>query len=282
MTLSKDLSFNSAIDSARIFATCWLPDHPKANVLLIHGYGEHHGRYRHVIEALVSAGYAVFALDHRGHGKSEGLRAHVDNFDHFIADIHHLRQRIDGDYGGRPLFILGHSMGSLLTLTYAARHGLGLAGAVSSGCPLNSAETVSPLIVFAAKVLTWFVPKMALAETVPLTTLSRDPAVLRAFEDDPLNYHGKMRVRIGTEIDRTINWLKAHLDRLTMPLLIVHGEADAVTPVSGSRLVYERATAQDKTIRTYPGLFHEIFNEPEREQVLSDVISWLNAHSTST
>lgn len=281
MPLSKDLSFNSAIDSARIFATCWLPDHPKANVLLIHGYGEHHGRYTHVIEALVSAGYAVFALDHRGHGKSEGLRAHVDNFDHFLADVAQFRASIVSQEPGPPFYLLGHSMGSLIVLTSAARQPEGLAGVVSSGCPLNSSETVSPVLIAAAKVLTRLVPRAPLAETVPLATLSRDPAVLRAFEADPLNWHGKMRVRLGTEIDRTINWLKAHLDRLTMPLLIVHGEADAVTPVSGSRLVYERAAAKDKTIRTYPGLFHEIFNEPEREQVLSDVIAWLNAHSAT-
>lgn len=281
MALSRDITFSSRIDGSRIYAVSILPEHPAAVVLLIHGYGEHHGRYGHVIDALVEANFGVFTLDHRGHGKSEGLRAYIDNFDHVLADISQLRDQIAAEQPALPLFIYGHSMGSLLALTHAARRPEGLAGVITSGCPLTSAETVSPVVIAVAKAITRVVPKVPLAETVPLSTLSRDPAVLRAFEEDPLNWHGKMRVRTGTEIDRTIHWLKDNLDKLTMPILLLHGEADAVTPVSGSRLVHERAPSADKTLITYPGLLHEIHNEPEREQVIGDIIAWLRRRVTA-
>lgn len=278
MLTPRDDSFVSLLDGLNIHAQAWIPKLPRAVIMLCHGYAEHQGRYLHVIDALNEGGYAVHALDHRGHGKSDGERAYVANFDHVIADAKQYSDRVRNQHPGLSFYVLGHSMGSLVALTFAARHPQGLAGAISSGSPVNSAESVSPALRAVASVLTRVIPKVALAETIPPGSLSRDPQVDIDFANDPLNYKGKMRIRTGTEIGRTAEWLRANVQRLSMPLLLLHGEADRVCPVSGSQWLHENAPSPHKTLKTYPNLYHEIMNEPERHQVLHDILTWLHAH----
>jgi acylglycerol lipase len=272
-----ELNFFMSSDGLKIMTEHWLPKDHKAIVMVVHGYGEHSGRYRHVIRALTDANYAVFTLDHRGHGQSEGLRAYFDSFDQPVNDLKDYIYSIRADHD-ENVFILGHSMGGLITLAYALRYPLGLAGIVVSAPPVNADANVSPALVKLGSVLTKIIPKQPLVKLVPLETLSRDPAVIRAFERDPLTYKGNMRVRMGTAMNDTAKWVREHLEELKLPLLVVYGEDDKLVNPSGSQLVHEKATSEDKTIKAYPELRHEIMNEPERDTVIGDIIAWLDGH----
>jgi alpha-beta hydrolase superfamily lysophospholipase len=253
---------------------------PRGVVVLVHGYGEHLGRYRHVAEYLSARDYAVYALDHRGHGRSDGLRAHVDRFDEFIDDLHGFVLSVRAQQPGKPLFMYGHSMGALISLAYCLQHQDQLAGLVISGAPLNADANVSPVLVALGSVLTQIIPKMPfLSFGEDNSILSRDPAVVQAFDTDPLNWKDNMRIRLGTEINRTAGRVRAGLPALKLPVLIMHGDADKMVNPSGSQLAYAQIGSADKTLKLYPGLRHEVHNEPEKLEVLHDVTEWLDAHA---
>lgn len=273
-----ELNFFMSSDGLKIMTEHWLPKDHKALVVLVHGYGEHSGRYRHVVKALTTAGYAVFTLDHRGHGQSEGVRAYFDSFDQPVNDLKDYVDSIRTDHENDTMFILGHSMGALITLAYTLRNPDNVAGIVVSGAPVNADANVSPALVTLGNILTKIIPKQPFVKLVPLDTLSRDPAVVRAFERDPLTYKGNMRIRMGTALNDTAKWVRERLEELKLPMLIVYGEEDKLVNPSGSRLIYEKASATDKTIRSYPNLRHEIMNEPERDTVIADIVAWLDGH----
>jgi alpha-beta hydrolase superfamily lysophospholipase len=273
-----ELNYFMSSDGLKIMTEHWLPKEYKAIVVVVHGYGEHSGRYRHVIRALTDANYAVFTLDQRGHGQSEGLRAYFDSFDQPVNDLKDYINNIREDHDEDTLFILGHSMGGLITLAYALRYPLWLAGIVVSAPPVNADANVSPALVTLGNILTKIIPKQPFVRLVPLDTLSRDPDVIRAFERDPLTYKGDMRVRMGTAMNDTAKWVRERLQELKLPLLIMYGEEDKLVNPSGSQLTYEKAGSEDKTLKSYPELRHEILNEPERDTVIADIIAWLDAH----
>lgn len=273
-----ELNFFMSSDGLKIMTEHWLPKEYKAIVVLVHGYGEHSGRYRHVIKALTNANYAVFTLDHRGHGQSEGLRAYFDSFDQPVNDLKDYVNSIRDDHDEATMFMLGHSMGGLITLAYTLRYPDGLAGIVVSASPVNLDTNASPALVKLGNVLTKIIPKYPLVKLVPLETLSRDPDVVRAFEKDPLTYKGNMRVRTGTGFNDTAKWVRERLPELKLPMLILYGEEDKLVNPSGSQLLHEKAASEDKTLKTYPELYHEILNEPERDTVIADIIAWLDAH----
>src|SRR5690606_29357733 len=274
-----ELNYFMSSDGLKIMTEHWLPKEYKAIVVVVHGYGEHSGRYRHVIRALTDAGYAVFTLDHRGHGQSEGLRAYFDSFDQPVNDLRDYINNIREDHDEERLFILGHSMGALITLAYTLRYPEGLAGIIVSAPPVNADANVSPALVRLGNILTKVIPKQPFVKLVPLETLSRDPDVIRAFEKDPLTYKGNMRVRMGTALNDTAKWVRERLEELKLPMLVLYGEDDKLVNPSGSQLLYEKAASADKTLKSYPELRHEILNEPEREIVIADIIAWLDARA---
>lgn len=247
----------------------------KAVIMLVHGYGEHSGRYQHVIEALAENGYDVYTLDHRGHGKSDGLRAYVDGFDIIVRDLKAYYDQIAPQHPDSKFFMIGHSMGALISLYYTLKHQETLAGLITSGPPLTAEEGVSPLLLMAASTLNKLIPTAPIVNAIT-ASLASDPSVDEAFQRDPLTYKGKMRVRTGVSISETSRYVREHLANLKLPVLFLHGEADGICPPSGSKLAYKTASSTDKTIKLYPGMMHEIFNERERSIVLADVVDWLN------
>jgi acylglycerol lipase len=247
----------------------------KAVIILVHGYAEHSGRYLHVIEPLAENGYDVYTLDHRGHGKSEGMRAYVDGFDAIVADLKSYYDQIAAQHPDSTIFMIGHSMGALISLYYTLKHQETLAGLVTSGPPLTAEENMSPLLVMAANTLNKLIPTAPIVNAIQ-ASLASDPSVDEAFQRDPLTYKGKMRVRTGLSISETARYVREHLADLKLPVLFLHGEADGICPPSGSKLAYKHASSEDKTLKLYPGMMHEIFNEPEHDTVLADVIDWLN------
>lgn len=251
---------------------------PKGAIFLVHGYGEHHGRYAHVIEAFAKAGYAVYAIDHRGHGRSEGDRAYVVSIDELVADLRQYFEACKKELAGQKVFMYGHSMGSLVSLLFAIRYQDDLNGLILSGLPLNANESVSPMLITTANLLDKIVPKMPLAETTPANELAADQSVAAAFAADPLNWKGKMRVRTGVSIANGVNSARAQIGALRLPVLFLHGADDKICPPGGSQFALDNVSSPDKQRIVYPGLRHEIHNEKIWTTVMQDMFAWLNGH----
>jgi alpha-beta hydrolase superfamily lysophospholipase len=267
---------------------CWqawlTPGRSRGVVVIAHGAGEHSGRYGHVASRLVREGYAVYALDHRGHGRSAGPRALVDRMDNLVADLDTLvlqatAEQPAGPGSERPLFLLGHSMGGTVSLCYALRHQDRLNGLVLSG-PLAAIDPPSPLTRIVAKTLSRLAPRVPAIGVDP-SLVSRDPAVVEAYTSDPLVHHGKLPVRTVAELADAVESFPARVPEITVPTLILYGDADGIVLPEASTMLGRRIGATDRTVKAYPGLYHEILNEPERDQVMDDLVAWLNAHAGS-
>jgi alpha-beta hydrolase superfamily lysophospholipase len=230
-------------------------------VLLVHGYGEHIGRYEHVADALVAHGAAVFGPDHRGHGRSAGERVLIEDFEDVVSDVHTVAELARAAYPGLPVVLIGHSVGGLIAARYAQRYGAGLAGVVLSGPLLGIWE---PLAVLLAP------PEVP---DVPLDPkqLSRDLAVGAAYADDPLVWHGPFKRPTLEAIERTLETVSKSGSIGPLPLLWLHGDDDRIVPLPGSRTGIEEFRGTEWTERVYPGARHEVFNETNKAEVLGDV-----------
>ncbi|MFG1792020.1 alpha/beta hydrolase [Nocardia sp. NPDC049149] len=255
----------------------WLPDTPaRAVIVLVHGVGEHSGRYAHVGNRLATDGFAVYALDHIGHGKSAGGNANIGSIDGAADNVAGMLDIATREHPGVPRFLVAHSMGSLIVLHLATRAPLDVTGVVVSAPPLDIAigNAVQRAL---APILTKLTPNLGVLAIDP-ELISRDPAVVRAYVNDPLVHHGKLPARTGTEILHTSYLVKDRLDKLTVPLLVLQGTADRLVAPSGADIIEQRAASTDLTVHRYDGLYHEVFNEPEQDKVIGDVIEWLEAH----
>jgi acylglycerol lipase len=260
----------------RIFWQSWKPDaSANAVIVIVHGAGEHGGRYEHVAARLVAAGYAVYAPDHRGHGRSEGPRALIERLDDAVADVDGVVGMGADRHPGLPVFMLGHSMGGAIALRYALAHQDRLAGLILSA-PLAALEAVPAPLRLVGRALSAVAPRTPLI-AIDASLVSRDPAVVTAYRDDPLVLHGKLPARTAAELADAVEGFPHTVGQITIPVLILYGTADGLCPPAGSVMLGERIGSAEKTVRSYDGLFHEILNEPEREAVLDDVLGWLSA-----
>jgi alpha-beta hydrolase superfamily lysophospholipase len=260
-----------------IYWQSWVPDgEPRASLVIAHGFGEHSARYAHVGEKLAGGGYAVYALDHRGHGRSQGKRAMLEQWDRVLEDVGTLIGTARERHPEAPVFLLGHSLGGAVALSFALRHQDQLAGLALSGA-VSAMEVASPALRVASKVLSRVAPGLGVYK-VDSALVSRDAEVVRAYDADPLVHHGKMPARTAGELTAAVDAFEAALPGLRIPLLLMHGGDDAIVPPSGTEMVAERAGSDDKTLKLYPGLYHEILNEPEQDEVIRDLLDWLNAH----
>jgi acylglycerol lipase len=262
----------------RIVWRAWLPDaEPRAVVVIAHGAGEHIGRYEHVAARLVSSGFAVYGLDHRGHGHSDGPRALIDRVSNAVADLDQFVVMAAGEHPGKDVFLLGHSMGGCLALCYTLAHQQRLTGLMLSG-PLAALDAAPAPVRMLAAVLSALTPKLPLFG-VDASLVSRDPAVVAAYQSDPLVYHGKLPVRTISELAGAVDSFPNAVGAITLPTLIMYGTADKLAPPAGSVMLGEKISASDKTVIPYEGLYHEILNEPEQGRVMDDMCAWLNAHA---
>ena len=247
--------------------------------MIAHGAGEHSGRYAAVAGRLVEAGYAVYALDHQGHGRSAGPRALVRRMDLALVDLHTLVAGAAQKQGGRPPFLLGHSMGGTIATAYALQWPENLAGLILSS-PLLSLPQVKPPLGLVVGLLSRVAPRLGLSQVDP-SLVSRDPEQVKAYEADPLVLHGKLPARTVGELVRTTRSFPKQAADLKLPLLIMSAGADRIVEPAGAEMLYERAGSADKTLKVYPGLYHEIFNEtePDRTQVIDEMIAWLDART---
>ncbi len=270
----------TSYDGLAIYHQSWLPDgEPRAAVMLVHGLGEHSGRYGHVADRLTRSGYAVYALDHRGHGRSEGKRVYVKSYDEFMADLIQFRGLVEGQHSGLPLFVLGHSMGGNLVMGHVLDHQEGLAGMVLSGPALKAGDELSPAKITIFKMLARVAPGLR-PEGLSADAISRDPAVVAAYQADPLVFTGKIAAGLGAALLDAMDTFPERYPSLTLPILMMHGTEDRLTNIEGSRELERLATNADVTAHYYDGLYHEVFNEPEQDQVLDDLVTWLDARSS--
>jgi len=268
-----------ASDGIALFERRWLPDgKPRGEVLVVHGFIEHGGRYRPMAEALAGRGFAVSATDLRGHGRSGGPRCLIRSFHEYLNDLDcsfaRARSRAEVGSSDLPLFLFGHSMGGLIAILWCVKRQPPLRGLIVSGPALALPDRLFPWLRHLAKAGSVLFPWLRLGR-MGCRHISRDEAVVRQFRDDPLVFHGGFPVRTGAEILRAGEVARRQSHELRVPLLILHGTADRVATVEASRALYEQAVSDDKELRLYPGLYHEVLNEPEREQVLADLIEWI-------
>jgi alpha-beta hydrolase superfamily lysophospholipase len=248
----------------RLYYQWWRPDpQPVADIVISHGYAEHGGRYRHVAEALTTAGMGVWIPDHRGHGRSDGPRADIESVQAAVSDLDLLVDLVAAEAPGAPLFLVGHSMGGLIATAYAEAHQDRLHGLALSGALVH----VAPEVVALADLEE--IPDLGLADAV-----SSDPAVVQAYKDDPLVYLGpppRGFLRSAGQVEE----VRAGLGKITIPVLVMHGSADLLVSPQALRDIVAGVASEDLTARLWPGLWHEIFNEPSRDEVIGLLTSWL-------
>jgi len=262
----------------RLHAQCWEPQgNARAVVALVHGISEHSGRYETLVDHLTSAGFAVCSFDHRGHGRSPGKRGHINDWAEYREDmrafLEHVRQKVPV----RRLFLYGHSLGALIVAEYNLHHWHGIAGLIVSGIPLKPTGAAKPHIVAIAKLLSRIWPTLTLPLDVDGSKLSRDEAIARAYETDPLVHH-KASTQWGAEALRAIDRVRSRASDIRLPILILHGGNDQVNSVEGSKELFEKVSSVDKGIRIYPEGAHEPHNDLDRAQVARDVEDWLSRH----
>ena len=251
----------------------WLPPSPRGVLLLCHGLGEHAGRYGNVVDAVVPDGWAVYGLDLRGHGLSGGPRAHIERYADLLADVDVFRRTVVDRHPDLPVVLLGHSMGGQIALAYALDHQDDLAGLVLSA-PALAGDVVPKPVVPLLRALGRVAPRLRPAG-IDVTKISKDPAVVAAYQSDRLVHHGKPTLALGLGVVGQFAVLPERARTLTLPLLLQHGSADALTDPAGTRLLADTAGSADKTVLWYDGLWHEIYNEPERARPLADLREWL-------
>ena len=266
------------VGGVRIVYDVWEPEEKDCRgvVVLCHGYAEHARRYDHVAQRLGESGLVVYALDLRGHGRSGGKRVYLRDVSEYTEDFHTLVGIAAAGYPELKRVVLGHSMGGGVVFAYGVEHPDDYAAMVLSGPAVDAQDEVAPVMVFAAKTLGKILPGLPV-EDLPADAVSRDPAVVAAYENDPLVHHGKMPAGIARALIGVGETMPRRAAALTAPLLVVHGEQDKLIPVNGSRHLMECVGSQDAQLKVYPELYHEVFNEPERAVVLDDVASWIEA-----
>lgn len=277
-TRAVTLPTGSAGAGAKLHVTHWLPEgRPRAIVLLAHGYAEHAGRYAHVAQRLTQAGYAVYAVDHWGHGRSDGEGGYVPRFSAYLDGMAELLTLVEINHGDTPRLLLGHSMGGLIATLFLIERQQAFVAAAVSGPAIRPAQPPSRFTVWISRFLSRFFPRLGVL-SLDANGVSRDPAVVEAYKADPLVYGGKIGARLGKEFMDAMAAAQAGAPTIRLPLLIQHGEADRLTAPAGSRYLFDHVASADKRLEIYPGLFHEIYNEPERDAVLDDLIGWFDAH----
>lgn len=266
------LSSNSG---CRIYTQNWQPsDEPKAVLILVHGLAEHSNRYVGIANYFTEQGYAVYALDHEGHGHSQGLRGYINSFDDFLTTLDQYLNNIANQHPGKKLFLVGHSMGGVISSAYLLEHQQKLAGCILSGAALATGDVISPLQKVVLNTLSKVLPKLPVLQ-LEANDVCHDPAVVEAYKNDPHVFTGKIRVRLITEILRTADRVLKYAANISLPMLILHGGDDKMASPSGSEKLYAGISSSDKTLKIYPGLYHEIFLEPEKLEIYAAIHTWL-------
>jgi alpha-beta hydrolase superfamily lysophospholipase len=267
-------------DSLELYYQAWKPEgEPKAVLAVVHGYGEHSGRYLNPANHFVPSGYVLYAYDLRGHGKSPGQRGHIVRFDEYLADTDAFLKFVRAREPGRKTFLLGHSLGGVIVATYAETYPTGdLVGLIMSSAFLIFKMQVPGWKAAVGRVMSSLMPAMTMANDLGASLLSHDPAVVTAYDTDPLNHHvgtARWLTECVAAQARTLD----QVGQVKLPVLVLYAGDDHIGDPKGSELFFERLTVTDKTRHRYDDYYHEIFNEIGKEAVFKDVENWLASHA---
>lgn len=265
-------------DNFTLHEKTWSAENAKAIVLITHGIAEHCGRYDHVAQSLVEGGYTVVAFDLRGHGKSSGKRNYINSFQDYLNDLDEMLGRVRVNYPDQSIFLLGHSMGGGIVALYTIEQQPDIEGILLSAPMAKVSDEISPMLQKISGLLSAILPKLPVMK-LDSSGISRDPKVIEDYDTDPLNYRGSILARTGAELLKATKTISAGTSRISTPILIMHGTNDKITDVSGSEMLFDKVSSDDKTLKLYDGLFHEILNEPEKDGVKLDILEWLDAHT---
>lgn len=266
----------AAADAVTLAAQSWRPTQPRAVLAVVHGIAEHSGRYWFLAEQAYARGLAVVAVDLRGHGRTPGKRSYVDRFDDYLLDVDALMTQAREIAAGRPVFLMGHSMGGAIALRWLAQRGQAVAGLILSSAALKIGDDVPRLLVRLAPLLSNWVPYVRGTRIEP-ATISRDEAAVAAYLNDPLVSKLAPPARTGGELLRAMAANRAAAPGLTVPVYLFHGDADRLTDPAGSREIYELWGGSDRTLRLWPGSRHETLNDLDREAVVAELLDWVLA-----
>ena len=276
-------SFESKFEgnnSVNFYIRGWDPtsNRPKALLTLVHGLGEHTGRYLHVGKSMTDAGYALVGFDLRGHGKSGGARGHFPSLNAVMRDIRQFSKFLVQRYPDIPHFLYGHSLGGLLSLAYALQYPTGLNGVIVTGAALRSSLQEQKNKIAMVNLLGSFLPNITVPSGLDATMISRDADVVKKYINDPL-VHDKASLGFGKAALKAIDQCFSHAKEFTPPLLIMHGTDDKLNYPSGSEDFAQLAEPDhDVTLKLWDGLYHEIHNEPEKAAVFKLMIEWIEKH----
>jgi len=264
----------------KLYYQSWLPEgQVKAVLVIVHGLGGHSDKYSHIVEYLVPKQYAIYSLDLRGHGRSPGLRGHINTWTEFREDLKAFLQLIKTQQPQVPLFLLGHSFGSVIVLDYVLRY-------PQAACALNSVITLAPALgkvgvskfrLLLGKLLSKVWPSFTLNTGLDLTAGSRDEKALAVYAQDTLR-HTRGSARLATEYLATVTWIYNHAADWKIPLLILHGGADRVVLPEGGEIFYQLVAYPDKLRIVYPDAYHELQDDLNYLEVLADLENWLEKH----
>jgi acylglycerol lipase len=276
---NRQSNFQSSIDGTNIFFQSWTKPNPEKVIVIQHGFGEHSDRYGNLLEALKDQPYSIYALDSRGHGRSDGKRGHVDQFQRYIDDLADLIRIAKQEQSAPKVILLGHSLGGVISLQYAMEgfNQDNLQGLIISSPALQVKMDLEKQVKkMAAEFLSAFMPATTLDANLDVKFLTHDETVIEAYKNDPL-VHGKISFQMGRNLFHLAAVMnnKAHL--IQIPILMIHGDQDGIADVEGSRDFFRNLNTSKKDIKIYPGLFHELLNElPEyRAQVLTDLAQFI-------
>lgn len=261
-------------DGAQVYHQRWRPTGPaKAALVLIHGLGEHSSRYSNLVSALNSRAIAIYTMDNRGHGRTPGQRGFIQRWSDLREDVRSLIQLTLVNEPGVPIFLMGHSLGGLIAFEYALHYPGGLRGLILSAPGLSS-EGISKPMLFLSQILSRVWPTLSLPTGLDSSAISRDPQVTAAYTRDVL-VHGLATPRMATESMAAIAYVLRHAPELTLPLLMVHGDADQIVPARATRTVFNTISSNNKRYISYPGAYHEPHNDLGWQQVVQDVGDWI-------
>ena len=260
-----------------LFCRYWCPDNEvRGAVIVVHGLGEHSGRYQALAEVLAARGLVVMALDHPGHGESPGHRVFIRHFDEFLTGVRECREHLLDVQPDAPCFILGHSMGGLIVSRLLLEDQHHYRGALLSGPAFEAGEPPSPLLLKVVGLLAKLLPRLGVM-ALDSRGVSRDPRVVETYDKDPLVNHGKVTAGLAHALLTTMAAVLDRAEEITLPLLVMHGAADSMAAPAGAEKFVAQVGSQDLTFTLLPELYHEIFNEPEGPQIMGAFADWIDA-----
>jgi len=261
-----------------IYTQAWLPDGPpRAVIFMVHGLAEHSGRYGEMATWFSERGFACYALDLPGHGKSKGTRVYIDQFLDFIATLRQYQEQLLEQYPELPFFHYGHSMGGLISIHYLRDYQEDFSAAVLSAALSRVPSNINAMTITMGRLFSRLLPKMPLV-AIDSEGITSDPEANRIYDEDPLVYRGKTTARLAAELLSAMQAVPDAATDIELPVKIIHGDHDPLVDPDYSPYLHDLIAAEDKDLKLYPGLYHEIHQEKVKEQVFGDILNWYERH----